>query len=271
MTISNSFLPYFPGTIMAEQYKEDIKSALQNSNLPLAAVNAKKYLDESNNVPVAIAITGESGTGKSTLVNALRGIRNKTDGAARTGAVETTIEPTEYIHPQYPNIKIWDLPGIGTPNFKADEYLKHVEFEKFDFFIIVSEKRFKENDAKLAKEIHKMKKKFYFVRSQIDNSINSEKEGDPNFHEDNLLNLIRNNCIDELQKLGIESPKVFLVSGLRLHLYEFKDLWETLKEDLTELQRDALQVYPFHRNTCCRDSFHCYHIWGTRLHPRHTG
>uniref|UniRef100_A0A8C6U5G5 IRG-type G domain-containing protein n=1 Tax=Neogobius melanostomus TaxID=47308 RepID=A0A8C6U5G5_9GOBI len=195
-------------------------------DLSLAAQKALEYLDRLKNVPLNIAITGESGSGKSTLVNALRGIKKQNRG--------------KYIHPQYPNVKIWDLPGVGTTKFTADKYLEHVGFEKYDFFIIVSCDRFRENDAKLAKEIQKMKKKFYFVRSKIDNSIRDEKDGDPELNEVNLLELIRDNCSKELQKLGFESPKVFLVSSLKLHLYEFEDLWKTLDKELPTHQRNVM-------------------------------
>uniref|UniRef100_A0A8C6TMP0 IRG-type G domain-containing protein n=1 Tax=Neogobius melanostomus TaxID=47308 RepID=A0A8C6TMP0_9GOBI len=181
-----------------------------------------------------IAITGESGSGKS--INALGGIRNKPEGgAAPTGAVETTMVATEYPYPEHPNIRIWDLPGIGTVKFTANKYIKKMEFKKYDFFMIVSSERFTENDAKLAKEIQKMKKKFYFVRSKIDNSISSQPRRDP----DDILKSIRDNCTEELEKLGVESPKVFLVSGLKLHLYDFEDLRKTLMEDLPEHQRDV--------------------------------
>uniref|UniRef100_A0A8C6U002 IRG-type G domain-containing protein n=1 Tax=Neogobius melanostomus TaxID=47308 RepID=A0A8C6U002_9GOBI len=222
---------------MADQYEEEIKAALQNRDLAKAAEMAQKYLDESKNVPLNIGITGESGSGKSTLVNALRGIRNKTEGAAKTGVNETTTERTEYIHPKNDNIRIWDLPGIGTVNFTADKYIKEMEFEKYDFFIIVSNDRFRENDAKLAKEIQKMNKKFYFVRSKIDQNITSEKEEDSNTKEEEVLKEVRDYCTEEA---GLESPKVFLVSGFKLHLYEFKDLWKTLDVELPKHQRDVL-------------------------------
>uniref|UniRef100_A0A8C6TZA4 IRG-type G domain-containing protein n=1 Tax=Neogobius melanostomus TaxID=47308 RepID=A0A8C6TZA4_9GOBI len=244
----------------------EIKTALENNDLARAAKKALEYLDMSNNVPLNIAITGESGSGKSTLVNALRGIRNKTEGAAPTGVMETTMEPTEYLHPEHPNIKIWDLPGIGTINFTADKYLEYVGFQKYDFFIIVSSDRFRENDAKLAKEIQKMKKKFCFVRSKIDHNIRDEKEEDPNTKEEDVLNIIRNNCTEELQKLGFESPKIFLVSGLSLHLYEFKDLWKTLEADLPKLQRDVLSAisYKLDLSTCIA-SVLCTNVCGAKV------
>uniref|UniRef100_A0A8C6SQ97 IRG-type G domain-containing protein n=1 Tax=Neogobius melanostomus TaxID=47308 RepID=A0A8C6SQ97_9GOBI len=229
-----------PGPILLYADDAELLAETEKSNDQALAVRKAKYLDESNNVCLNIAITGESGSGKSSLINALRGIRNNTQGAAPTGVWETTMKPTEYLHPEHPNIRLWDLPGVGSTGFPPDKYLECVEFEKYDFFIIVSDHHFRENDAKLAKEIHKMKKKFYFVRSKIDVDIQAEREDDPDFNEEKLLKSIRENCTEELQELGFESPKVFLVSGLKLHLYEFKDLRKTLEADLPKLQRDAL-------------------------------
>ncbi|XP_072313191.1 interferon-inducible GTPase 5-like isoform X2 [Eucyclogobius newberryi] len=226
--------------IFDKEFTEELQTALQNNEQGQAAQLALKRLEKLSSLPLNIAITGVSGSGKSTLVNALRGIKNKTEGAAPTGAVETTTEPTEYPHPQNPNIRISDLPGVGTTQFKADVYLQRVGFEKYDFFIIVSSDRFRENDAKLAQEIMKMNKKFYFVRSKIDHSVQDEREDDPNFNEEALLKTIRDNCIKELTDLGMESPKIFLVSGHKLHLYEFEALWKTLEKELPQHQRDML-------------------------------
>ncbi|XP_032357045.1 T-cell-specific guanine nucleotide triphosphate-binding protein 2-like, partial [Etheostoma spectabile] len=112
---------------------------------------------------------------KSTLVNAFRGIEDGDEGAALTGTMETTKEVTPYPHPNYPNVTLWDLPGMGTPNFPANKYLELVKFERFDFFIIISDTRFRGNDVTLAKKIQKMGEKFYFVRSKIDNDLNARK------------------------------------------------------------------------------------------------
>ncbi|XP_005755123.1 interferon-inducible GTPase 5-like, partial [Pundamilia nyererei] len=161
------------------------------------------------------------------------------EGAAPTGVTETTMEVTPYPHPNYPNVTLWDLPGIGTTRFPADKYLKLVGFQKFDFFIIISDTRFRENDVKLAQEIQKMKKKFYFVRSKIDNNMRAEGRK-KDFNEDEALTKIREYCIKGLRGLGIESPQVFLVSSFELHLYNFPLLHQTLDRDLPAHKRDAL-------------------------------
>ncbi|CAL8376189.1 unnamed protein product [Arctogadus glacialis] len=200
--------------------------------------NKIKYLEDINNISLNIAVTGESGVGKSTFLNAFRGIDNRDQRAAPTG-VETT-KPEPYPHPSHPNVTLWDLPGIGTTNFPADQYLEHSGFENVDFFIIVSADRFRENDAKLAQEIKNMDKKFYFVRSKIDNNLSNAKRGQREYDEEKTLQEIRDNCIQELEQQGVESPQVFLVSGFDLHLYDFPALQETMERELPSHKRDVL-------------------------------
>ncbi|XP_063353854.1 interferon-inducible GTPase 5-like [Pelmatolapia mariae] len=216
-----------------------IKEDLENNDTAAAAAKIQEYLERQNNVPLNIAITGESGAGKSTFINAFRGLSNDDEGAAPNGVTETTMEVIEYPHPNYPNVKFWDLPGIGTTNFPAKKYLKLVGFEKFDFFIIISDTRFRENDVNLAQEIQKMKKKFYFVRSKIDNDINAERRK-KDFNPEMALIKMKEDCIGGLQKQGVKSPQVFLVSSFELHLYDFSLLHQTLERDLPAHQRDAL-------------------------------
>uniref|UniRef100_A0A3Q3ER31 Interferon-inducible GTPase 5-like n=1 Tax=Kryptolebias marmoratus TaxID=37003 RepID=A0A3Q3ER31_KRYMA len=215
---------------------EMIKS-LMKTDPAAAAVKINEFIEKQNNTPLNIAITGESGSGKSTFINYFRGMKNDDEGAAPTGVTETTVDVKEYPHPKYPNVIFSDLPGIGTTKFPADKYLELVELEKFDFFVIISNTRFRENDVKLAKEIQKMEKKFYFVRSKIDNDLQAEARGKRNFNEQETLQKIRSDC---LQKEGFDSPQVFLLCSFDLHLYDFPLLHETLERDLSELKRRAL-------------------------------
>ncbi|CAI5695130.1 unnamed protein product [Oreochromis niloticus] len=215
-----------------------MKTALQHTDRPSDVGKIMESLQD-NNTQLNIAITGESGSGKSTFVNAVRELSDGDEGAAPTGVTETTSEVKPYPHPNYPNVTFWDLPGISTTKFPADKYLELVGFEKFDFFIIVSADRFRENDVKLAQEIQKMEKKFYFVRSKIDNDLRAERRK-RNFSEEETLRKMRENCIQGLRGLGVESPQVFLVSSFELHLYDFSLLHETLDRDLPEHKRHAL-------------------------------
>ncbi|KAJ8357984.1 hypothetical protein AAFF_G00046930 [Aldrovandia affinis] len=176
----------------AAEVMKDIQAL---SKLPTdeAATAAREIADRLNNVTLDIAVTGRTGAGKSMFVNAIRGVREGESGAAETGVTETTMEPSMYPHPRMPNVRLWDLPGIGGIKFETKTYFKKIKFDRYDFFIIVSSERFGENDLKLAQEIQKRKKLFYFVRSKIDNDVRAEGRK-PKFNLEELLAKIREDC-----------------------------------------------------------------------------
>ncbi|XP_035262037.1 interferon-inducible GTPase 5-like [Anguilla anguilla] len=225
--------------VIEEDEVKEIREALENETLTSAVAKIQDYCEQLDGVELNIAITGESGSGKSTFVNAFRGLGDEEESSAKTGVTETTMEPNVYPHPKYPQVKVWDLPGIGTPNFKADEYLQKVEFQRYDFFIIIASERFKVSNVQLATEIQRTKKKFYFVRSKIDNSIDAERRK-KGFDKDKTLNLIRQDCITGLQESGVESPTVFLMSSFDLQLYDFPQLEETMERELPKHKRRVL-------------------------------
>ncbi|XP_044138599.1 interferon-inducible GTPase 5-like [Bufo gargarizans] len=229
--------------IITTEEVQEIRSALEDGDLCKATEKLSESLKEIENAPLNIAITGESGTGKSTFVNAIRGMDDEEEGSARTGVVETTKKPMSYPHPQYPNVNVWDLPGIGTPDFVADNYLQSVDFSRYDFFIIMSSERFKQNDILLAKAIQKMDKKFYFVRSKVDSDLlASEKRRKKTYNEQNILKEIRDHCIQSLKDGGIIEPQVFLLSCLDLDKYDFQEMQDTLEMELPKHKRHIFLI-----------------------------
>uniref|UniRef100_H3A0Z0 IRG-type G domain-containing protein n=1 Tax=Latimeria chalumnae TaxID=7897 RepID=H3A0Z0_LATCH len=226
--------------VITDEEVEKMKAAFELGGWESVASKIQENLDAIENAKLHIAITGESGSGKSTFVNAIRGLDDEDKEAAKTGVTETTMEPTKYPHPKHPNVNLWDLPGIGTPNFKPDEYLQQVNFSQYDFFILIASERFKTNHAKLACEIQKMDKKFYFVRSKVDADIDaSRKRRKSTFNEEEILEEIKQNCIDCLQKEGVESPNVFLLSSFDFDKFDFLRLQETLEKELPVHKRQA--------------------------------
>ncbi|XP_056400092.1 interferon-inducible GTPase 5-like isoform X2 [Hyla sarda] len=222
---------------------KEINSALEDGDLCEVTERLNQHLKEIENAPLSIAVTGESGSGKSTFINAIRGMDDEEEGSAQTGVVETTMEPIPYTHQDYTNVRFWDLPGIGTPNFKAADYLESVQFRQYDFFIIMSSERFKQNDIDLAKEIQAMDKKFYFVRSKVDSDLHaSQVRRKKTYKEEAILKEIRDNCIKHLNDGGIAKPQVFLLSCLDLDKYDFHEMQNTLEKELPEHKKHIFLI-----------------------------
>ncbi|XP_057211170.1 interferon-inducible GTPase 5-like [Triplophysa rosa] len=227
--------------IIGQEELDEIKEALSTQDMPTAITKIKNVLEQQDRVELNIGVTGESGSGKSSFVNAFRGIGDEEKGSAQTGPVETTMQTQVYLHPKYENVKVWDLPGIGTPNFKANEYLEQVQFERYDFFIIIASDRFRECHTQLAKEIMRMGKKFYFVRSKIDSNILAESRK-KSFDQEKTLNTIREDCETELTKIGIEASVVFLISCFELGKYDFNLMQERMEKELPQHKRHVLML-----------------------------
>ncbi|XP_014343718.1 interferon-inducible GTPase 5-like [Latimeria chalumnae] len=191
-------------------------------------------------MPLNIAVTGQSGVGKSSFVNALCGLDDEDKGAAKTGVIETTRKPAMYPYPKRSKVQLWDLPGVGTQQFQPEDYLQKMKMEVYDFFIILSSARFKDTDAQLAMEISKMGKRFYFVRSKIDHDLHAEWKSKPySYSEEQLLEDIKDDCEKNLKEAGVEFSNVFLVSSFEVEKYDFRKLEDTLANDLNELKKQS--------------------------------
>ncbi|XP_052786620.1 T-cell-specific guanine nucleotide triphosphate-binding protein 2-like isoform X3 [Mya arenaria] len=200
-------------------------------------------LSSWKNVQIEIAIAGESGSGKSSFINAVLGLTADDEGAAAVGCTETTMEVTKYVHPETQNIAFYDLPGIGTPKFPKDNYIELVNLDKYDFFLLLSQQRFKENDMWFANEIEKRNKKFFFVRTHIHKDMLASKQSHPRSHNRRkVIEEIRENIRKHLLDGGIHLKNVYiaLIDNYERQDYDFEELLLKLVEKAPELKKEAL-------------------------------
>ena len=220
---------------IAEVRKEIAKTGIQATSAMF-----EKMLTSWKDVPVNIALMGNSGSGKSSLINAFRNLTADDEGGAAVDVKECTKEPKSYSHPTNKNFNLWDLPGVGTPNFpKGSKYLQNVKFERYDFFLIVSSVRFTENDSWLADQIDKEKKRFYFVRTKIDEDIENDAVDHPETSSENgVLEKVREDCKSNLE--SFDNPRVFLVSNFHRESWDFPELCNQMAEDVSEMKKTSM-------------------------------
>mmetsp|Transcript_30718 Transcript_30718/g.42963 ORF Transcript_30718/g.42963 Transcript_30718/m.42963 type:complete len:614 (-) Transcript_30718:235-2076(-) len=176
-----------------------------------------------------VAITGNSGTGKSSLNNALRGLRPRDDGAAAVGVKETTLDPHGYdFEPAGKDMKVWDLPGAGTPKFPLDSYMRTMGIKYFDEVIIASASRFTETDLELMDELRMHGIPFIALRTKVDLEIrNAQKDSGSN--EQETLNRIR----EDIKKNSLlPDERVFMVSARRPEEFDFQRLRQYIVDSL---------------------------------------
>ncbi|XP_053392358.1 T-cell-specific guanine nucleotide triphosphate-binding protein 2-like [Mercenaria mercenaria] len=178
---------------------------------------------------LAIGVVGQTGSGKSSLINTLRDLNDpENEHYAPVGTTETTSKCKSYPHPKYSNLVFWDIPGVNSTTFPQGTYLRDIDINKYDFFLICSETRFKECDIWLANEIEKLRKHFYFIRTKIDQDLrNTRKQRGANYNKANEMAAIRQECRD---KLDGNSP-IFLVSSFDPHKFDFPRMVSQLIEN----------------------------------------
>lgn len=130
-------------------------------NINDKAGNIKRLLNKELNVKVSVALFGQPGSGKSSLVNKLVG-----EKVAEVG-VETdkTVEAAEY---EAKGLRFVDLPGYGTKHFPKDTYFKRFNIPKFDLFLCVTSGKLHQADTEFFQELIKLNKVCIFVVNKHD-------------------------------------------------------------------------------------------------------
>jgi len=174
-----------------ERREESIESQKQIEPVPpsLRLPLRPDWLPEGN---IDIAIVGQSGTGKSSLINALLAVQDGEDGAATVRHTsQGTLEPTSYSYdalfrklPGYSRylsqsndapyaIKLWDIPGAGTNDFQTDTYVADMGLLFFHVIVINSSARFTACELAVAKAARERGKKVIFTMNKVDMALNS--------------------------------------------------------------------------------------------------
>jgi small GTP-binding protein len=125
------------------------------------AQQIRDQLEQQNVTLVSVALFGQPGAGKSSLINKIVGKK-----VAEVG-VETdkTVAAAGYVHN---GLNLVDLPGYGTQRFPKATYKSQFELDKFDLFLCVTSGKFHQADTELFRELDAMQKVCIFVVNKYD-------------------------------------------------------------------------------------------------------
>ena len=185
-----------------------------------------------------VALTGKSGAGKSSFINAILNLKVGQLGAAHTDVKECTKTIQSYLTPNIEHITFWDLPGLGTDTYNKDNYATKVNLFQYDLYLIIGSERMTENELWLADIIRNNKKKFYFVRTKVHFDIKFEalSRATPRSKEEILLT-IRSDCYSNLCRYGLCQSDIYLIDNFETKEYDFPFLLWNLKEESIKFRR----------------------------------
>jgi GTP-binding protein EngB required for normal cell division len=175
------------------------------------------------------AVAGAVNSGKSSLINAFRGLLDTDDGAAPTGASETTFKTGRYLDPdpQLPRSRfVWyDIPGGGTQTTKGWQYFKNQGLFVFDVIILVTD-TIVEADGILLQHCARLNVPAFIVRSKADQHIyNKQKAMRRGGLDDSYANArakfisdTRQNIQKGLAEARLPPGSVYIVSNEGVHL-----------------------------------------------------
>lgn len=176
---------------------------------------------------INIGVVGMTGSGKSSLVNALRRKKPSDYDAAPVGVKETTSKPEWYSLLEGPPadektatnraVRLWDLPGAGTEAFPGDRCVRDMGLRYFDIVVLVISGRPTETDRRVANELEVFKVPHVVVRSQMDADVENEAE-DYGYDSSEVSRMVR----DDMSKQGF--PSIFLVSSRHPSDFDFHQL-----------------------------------------------
>ena len=215
-----------------------LKEGLRPSYTPPSAqeVEDVKYARQYDPNSIHIAIAGISGGGKSSLINAIRGISNKDQGpiVAATGVTETTRVIGRYpISDAQPDgfmarIVLYDIPGAGTLEIRALDYFKSQGLYVFDAIIILFDNRFTQTDIAILQACETLSIPCLVVRSKSDIHIKNTLGNIPGYPNDEGDDFLRAQYIptacdryvkesratvaDNIAQAGLSRKDVYLVS-----------------------------------------------------------
>lgn len=159
------------------------------------AIKLRGILEQEEKNPVRIALFGQPGAGKSSLINKLTGTKLAKASPMTDTTVDAQIIP-------WNDLLLVDLPGYGTSKFPPNEFFEKFNIEDYDLFLCVFSGKFHEADTKFFKEIRTKGKAALLVRNKSDDL----------YEEGLTLDELKNVVISDARKQVATNEPIYFTS-----------------------------------------------------------
>lgn len=203
-------------------------------------------LDKEEKQQVVIGLFGPGGAGKSSLINALVGRK-----VAKVGVPTDVTVAEEDI--EHNGLCFRDLPGFGTKNFPAEQFIEKFRVPDLDIVLAVTNRKFSGDEATLFNRVLSEGKVVLVIRSMADMIYDDEKA------QDELIKELR---IDFRKHLRCDH--VYFVSTRRGHVMGLTELNDAIMDHLDKAKQDRWargakaysQAFLDEKRAACRK-----HVW----------
>lgn len=224
-----------------EEAEERLRRGVQSVGLPTPeeVATAKARVQHQDRL-FHFAIAGVAGSGKSSLVNALRGLRNSDSGAAPTGVVETTTTIVPYRDSNHRLPFVWyDIPGAGTLSQPGWQYFNNQGLFIFDCIIVLVGERFTQMDTAILENCQRFQIPTYIVRSKADVHIRSlmsdmsyDSDDDDEPQYETMYNAARQRYISDSRATVQKNLRDAMIPPQKVYLVSNKVLLSAVKEHI---------------------------------------
>ncbi|KAJ7782249.1 interferon-inducible GTPase-domain-containing protein [Mycena maculata] len=213
------------------QLREGIQPVIMPSTADLE--DAKRRIGYRDGL-YHFAVAGVAGSGKSSLINALRGLRNRDAGAAATGITETTLRVARFPDSDPKNPFVWyDIPGAGTLQVRDWQYFNNQGLYVFDALVVLVDNRFTMTDVAILRNARLFGIPCYIVRSKADSHVRNlmremgyesdDEEQDARSRaalehvaREHFVSATRKNVQEILRGADLPEQRVYIVSNLTM-------------------------------------------------------
>lgn len=172
-------------------------------------------------VQVSIGVIGRACVGKSSFLNAFFGFMPNDDKYIKADFVENAEAARPYYvdEEKYKNFLIWDTPGVGTINFKFENYHEIINRINCDAYIYLYDIQFNEVDKRVIQMVRKKTNRIFICRTKVDNDFKRLIEKKEKAH---------------FSRISQEKRKMYLTPWSAEYQSVFKELKDGYEKNRTE-------------------------------------